>query len=238
MSATVEALGRCLVKGCTWQPLEHVAVDADGLAEDRLWSPVDKQLHCLRATEMPELVGLDAPRSALKALGPGRDETVHYYDRAVRASVHDGPLAHALSEAAGVPVRLARSRDQQRFIWSSPVSLLLRSELDEAGLPQDLARYRANVVVDDRGAPLHPTPGAQLRIGDLVLQVERPLDRCIVINHDPVTGRRDHSLLGRLRPGALLAHGCRVVRPGPVELGAGVQEAGGAVHDGAVTARH
>lgn len=223
MSAVVEALGRCLVKGCTWQPLERVAVGADGLAEDRLWSPVDEQLHCLRATEMPELVGLEASRSALEALGPGRDETVHYYDRAVRASVHDGPLARALSEAAGVPVRLARSRDGQRFIWSSPVSLLLRSELDEAGLPQDLARYRANVVVDDRETLLAPAPGQRLRIGGLALQVERPLDRCIVINHDPLTGRRDQSLLGRLRPGALLAHGCSVVRPGQLELGATVQ---------------
>lgn len=227
MSAVVEALGRCLVKGCTWQPLERVEAGVDGLAEDRLWSPVDEHLHCLRATGMPELVGLEAPRSALDALVPGRDQTVHYYDRAVRASVHDGPLAQALSAAAGVPVRLACSRDGQRFIWSSPVSLLLRSELEEAGLPQDLARYRANVVVDDRKAPLAPAPGQRLRIGPVVLQVERPLDRCIVINHDPVTGRRDHSLLGRLRPGALLAHGCRVVHPGELELGAGVQEVWG-----------
>lgn len=49
--------------------------------------------------------------------------------------------------------------------------------------------------------------------------VERELDRCLVVNHDPVTGEHDEDLLHRLRPGVLLGHGARVQSGGRLRTG-------------------
>lgn len=51
------------------------------------------------------------------------------------------------------------------------------------------------------------------------LVVERELDRCLVVNHDPVTGEHDEDLLHRLRPGVLLGHGARVQSGGRLRTG-------------------
>lgn len=218
----VESLGLSPLKGTSWLQRDVVDLTRHGLAGDRRWSPVGPDLRCVKATDVPWLAGvrvtpadLPPPQSALHG---GEQRTVMYYDRAFRCQLHDGELAARLSEAAGRELLLARTTGEVGFIWSSPVSVLLRSEISE--LPGDTGRYRPNVVLDDRAAPLQLAVGDRLDLGEVVLQVERPLERCLVIDHDPVTGRRDQRLLGRLRPGVLLGWGCRVVRPGALRVGA------------------
>ncbi|GAA1388933.1 MOSC domain-containing protein [Luteococcus peritonei] len=218
---SVERLGWSPVKGTSWLSAERLELDGDGIEGDRLWSPVTPDLRCVRATDLPWLAGLRVEPTELPGpddlLLDGRERTVLYYDRRFSALVHGGEVARRLSEAAGQELLLARTTGRRGFIWSSPVSLLLRSELDD--LPLDTDRYRPNIVLDDRAEPIRPEPGMRLRLGPVVLHVEAPLERCLVIDHHPVTGRRDQRLLGRLRPGVLLGWGCRVLAPGSLALG-------------------
>ncbi|WP_420174592.1 MOSC domain-containing protein [Luteococcus sp. OSA5] len=144
---------------------------------------------------------------------------MRYYDRSFNCTIHGGPVAERLSRAAGTDLLLARTTGTAGFIWSSPVSILLRSEVEALGLPTDLGRYRANLVVDDRDAPLTLGAGNVLDFGEVRLVVERELDRCLVVNHDPVTGEHDEDLLHRLRPGVLLGHGARVESGGLLRAG-------------------
>ncbi|GEM_PF-4045692 len=222
MDAAVESLGWTPVKGAAWLQEQSVELDEQGVAGDRLWSPVVGDigggLRCIKATDVPWLVGvgvLPAELADEPQLSPATTQ-VRYYHRHFEATIHRGRVAERLSRAAGQELWLARTSQRPGFIWSSPVSVLLRSELDD--LPTDTGRYRPNLVLDDRAAPLRLSPGSRLRVQGVELEVEQPLERCLVINHNPVTGQQDHSLLKRLHPGVLLAWGCRVVRPGTLRV--------------------
>lgn len=217
----VERLGFTLVKGLAWNGAQRLQVTASGVTGDRAWSPVRPDLTCLRATDFPSMVAMtmdadELPRPS-DLIFDGRPQEVRYYQRRIPATIHRGALAERISDWAGEEVWLARSVTDERFIWSSPVSVLLRSEL--AHLPGDVDRYRANIVLDDREAPLQLAPGSRLHLGSAELKIEGELERCIVVNHHPLTGAQDHSLLKRLRPGVKLAFGCRVVTPGEVRVG-------------------
>lgn len=211
----IQQVGWAPVKGVTWLTPGQVRVDAEGVVGDRAWSPVGENLVCLKATEAPELAGLRVSADELPE--PGGDEvTVTYWGRPFPATVHGGLVADRISAVVGQPLRLAHTRRRPGFVWSSPISVVLVSELD--GLPLDVGRYRANIVLDDRDSPLKLTVGQRLYVDEVVLEVERRLDRCVVINHDPVTGRRDADLLPLLPTGLVLGFGCRVVRAGRVRV--------------------
>lgn len=221
MSIVVEGLGLAEIKGLGWSAAREIQIAMSGVIGDRHWSPVTENGICIKATDFPSMVGIRFGRAELPAqadvLHGGQAQTIRYYSRSVSARVYKGALADRLSAAAGQRLYLARADGPGRFLWSSPVSVLLRSELE--GLPDDAGRYRANVVIDDRQAPLPLVIGVRLEIGEAVLEVERELERCVVINHDPATGIQDESLLRRLRAGVLLGYGCRVIRPGQVRCG-------------------
>lgn len=220
MSVKVARLGLALVKGLSWSTPHSMQVSASGVAHDRSWSPVTAGLQCLKATDFASLVGLRVTSQDLP--GPadicfdGKPQTVTYYGQPVQARLYRGALAKTLTEATGLEVLLAQ-RAAGGFVWSSAVSMLLRSEL--AVLPGDVDRYRANIVIDDLASPLVLPVGTRLQVGEVTLEVERELERCVLINHNPVTGQHDASLLRKLRPGALLGYGCRVLFDGKITLG-------------------
>ncbi|MEL4358134.1 MULTISPECIES: MOSC domain-containing protein [unclassified Luteococcus] len=226
--AIVESLGWTPVKGTSWHAASRLEVGVDGIEQDRRWTPITRDLRAVKATDVPQLAGLRVEPAQLPGVGEDlvfpRPRTVRYYHRPFTAWVHDGPLARRIGAVVGEPVWLAHTTGPAGFIWSSPVSLLLRSELAHPTepLPDDTARYRPNIVLNDREAPLSLRPGARIELPDgVLLEAERELDRCLVINHHPVTGARDANLLKRLRPGVLLGWGCRVLRPGTVHTTTG-----------------
>lgn len=218
--ARIERIGSTLVKGLGWCTHDRLGLTVGGLDGDRRWTPVwADDLTCLRAPQFPAMVRLPVEPEDL----PAADEHVvlpatriRYYDRRIPARVHSGPLAQRLSAEAGRQVLLARTLWSDAIVWGAPVSVLLRSEL--RGLPGDTDRYRPNLVIDDE-APLQLAVGARLELGPAVLEVVGELERCVLVDHDPVTGRKDHSLLKRLRPGVLLAYGCTVITKGEVRVG-------------------
>lgn len=232
MSVVVEGLGLALVKGLQWSQPTTAQVTSRGILGDRHWSPVTQDLVCIKATDFPEMVGVRASRDDLPAgddaLFDGQPQAVTYYTRTARARVYGGRLADRLSEAAGRRLLLAQASEPGHFLWSSPVSLLLRSQLGGFGLVwlgDDVGRYRANLVLDDRSEPLSLSVGTRLAVGSVVLEVERELERCVIINHHPASGERDVSLLGLLPPGLLLGYGCAVVHPGRINMGDSIRVA-------------
>ena len=167
MTARIERLGHTLVRGTAWRSLPAAEVGDHGIASDRRWTPVRPDLTCPRATDHPHLVrvdlGPDDLPGAAEALHRGDELPIAYYDRTLAARVYGGPAAERLSDALGEPVHLAHTTGSHGFIWSEPVSVLLRSEL--GGLPGDVDRYRANVVVDDIADPLRLAVGDHLALG-------------------------------------------------------------------------
>lgn len=223
----VHALGLTPVRGTGWHLCDEVVLDSGGVVGDRAWTPVLDDLSCLRLTEVPHLVAVRVTAAELPT-GPGRRAEVSYYGRTFAAGLHGGPVADRLSAAAGRRVAVAHTDERPGFVWSSPVSVLLSelAELSElAGLPGvdgdlgALGRYRTNIVIDDRESPLRSAPGVRLALGQVVVEVERELERCLVIDHDAATGVRDARLLHRLRPGVQLGFGTRVVRAGRLAVG-------------------
>lgn len=203
------------MRGTRWQGADELEVDHDGVVGDREWSAVDEHLRCVRAIDCPAMMTIVVDPSTLPAVSDD-DSMVTYWNRYIPASVHEAPLADEMSELIGVRVRLAHAQ-RPAFVWDAEVSVLFTSEL--RGLPDAAERYRANVVIDDHVGPVEIVPGLRLRLGSVELRVDAPIDRCVVIEHHPDTGVRDERLLHRLRPGALLGWGCRVVRPGHVRVG-------------------
>jgi MOSC domain-containing protein len=108
-----------------------------------------------------------------------------------------------------------------------PLSLLTTQTL--AGLARlagiDLAagRYRPNLLVDAPGRdfPEDTWVGRVLRIGGLRVRVDQRDKRCVMVTIDPVTLRRDPSVLraiARERDGWLGVYGS-TVEPGLVAVG-------------------
>lgn len=177
---------------------------------------------------------------------------VTYWGRPVEADLFDPPWCapgSAVARLVGQPVRLARARRRPGFLWHWPVSVLLVSEVpglvddeDEQGrreegqglpgdgegpgLPSGLARYRPNLVVDDRHAPLALAAGTVLRIGAVTLVCRERIERCAVVNHDPSDVERVTPVLRSL-PDHRLGWGCEVLAEGNVSCGTPVEVVAG-----------
>ncbi len=69
------------------------------------------------------------------------------------------------------------------------------------GGPVDPLRMRANIYVEGWAAwaELEATPGAVVRIGEVVCEVVKPIPRCIAVHVDPVAGVRDLDVLAAMR---------------------------------------
>ena len=150
--------------------------------------------------------------------------------REVTARVVDGPWRQLLSELAGKPVRLVRPEEIGASL-TEPVTLVSRASIDrlaeEAGAPVDPRRFR--MLLELSGCDVHEEDtwgGRRLRVGDVVLRVGGPIERCAVTTRDPDTGERDLDTLRliagyRGRPRGSIDFGvyARVEQPGVVRVG-------------------
>ena len=62
-------------------------------------------------------------------------------------------------------------------------------------------RMRANIYVEGEApwAELRALAGAKLRVGEVILEVIKPIPRCVAVHVDPATGVRDLDVVGALR---------------------------------------
>ncbi|WP_110182768.1 MOSC domain-containing protein [Nocardioides solisilvae] len=243
----VSRLGLTPLKGARHLARRSVLLDAAGPAGDRAFCLVDPvAARCLRTVEHPALLGTEAEwdgeRLVTRLPGglvvegepapTGERLVVDYWGRPAAVEPVAGPWAAAYARLLGRDVVLARCAPGV-VVFDAPVSLVTRSSLAAlsraVGAAVDPARFRATLVVDD-GPGAAPDvdqawAGRRLHVGAAELRVLGPVDRCAVVEVDPVSGRRDLSLLralaarGRSDHPLALGVDAEVLRPGRVRVG-------------------
>jgi MOSC domain-containing protein len=139
--------------------------------------------------------------------------------------VIDPALAAELAPGAR-PIKLDRG-----VFDTSPISLLSRQGVsgiaELAATELDVRRFRPNLVLEADGAfPEDDWVGATLAIGSARIRVDRRDQRCVVVNVDPASSRRDSSVLQaitRERQACLGVYGT-TVRPGAIQPGDTVRQ--------------
>jgi uncharacterized protein YcbX len=181
----VASLHRYPVKSLVGERLEVADIVERGLRGDRLWAVRDPDgklgsgKSSRRFRKMEGLLDLVASYDDDVPL-------VRFPDgRVVRG---DADIDAALSAHVGRPVTLARESDVSHFD-DGPVHLVTTSSLREVaqrlGEPVDPRRFRPNLVVDTgdlAGLVEDGWVGRRLHVGEVVLQVEARMPRCVMVN--------------------------------------------------------
>jgi len=218
------ALWRYPVKSMAAEPLDIVDVSWHGLAGDRRWAfiregQVRSGFPWLTMRELPELSHY-RPRLA-EPDRPNASTTLVRTPAGEEFDVVDAALADQL----GPGVRVIK---QDRGVFDTfPVSLLTTQTVAAlgrlVGTDLEVTRFRPNLLVDAVGHdfPEDAWVGRTLRIGELCLRVDQRDKRCVMVNIDPVTLRRDPAVLRAIaqnRDTRLGVYGT-TVQPGQIALG-------------------
>ncbi len=180
----VTELWRYPVKSLAGERLERAEVTANGVAGDRIVHVRDARGRVLNARNHPRLLGLHGTLDPHgEPLIDGRSWTAPESAAAVRA-------------AAGPQARLARYDGPERF---DVLPLLIATDGAIAALGVDGRRLRPNIVVGGvPGVLERQWPGRRLRIGEVVIAMEKLRGRCVMTTYDPDTQAQDLSVLQRI----------------------------------------
>ena len=226
----VTGIGRYPVKSMAAQRLDSVDVSWNGLAGDRRWAFVRDGMTrsgfpWLTIRERPEL-GLYRPTFT----EPDRPDASSTLVRTPSGRELD-VVDPALAEELGSGVRVLK---QDRGVFDTmPLSLISTRTITAlealVGADLDVLRFRPNLLVeplDDAPFPEDAWVGRVLRIGAprpgaLRMRVDKRDQRCVMVNVDPVTTRRDPAVLRAIaqhRQACLGVYGS-TVHPGRVAVG-------------------
>jgi uncharacterized protein len=226
---SVTALFRYPVKSLVGEELREVDIDRRGVTGDRLWSVRDPDGKLGSGKSSRRFRRMDG----LLALSAAYDESVPVltfpHGRVVRGD--DEAVHEALSGHVGRPVRLEREERVSHFD-EGPLHLVTTASLERVsrarGVPVDIRRLRANVLVESTEVEDAWT-GRRLAIGDdVVVQVLYPMPRCVMLDLPQRGLPADRGLLRAVTETNLGELGvvADVVTPGRVRLGDGVRHAG------------
>jgi uncharacterized protein YcbX len=246
---TVARISIAPVKGFRLSHPEQIELGPDGVAENRRFFLIDPDGERLRSslTPWPVLVRADYDAGAERlrmafpdgtelegdADAPGEPVHAQAGSLDITGRVVPGPWEEPLSELAGHPVRLVRA-DHIGAGLHGPVTLVSDGSLERLGLQAggetiDSRRFRMLFELTGCGAHEEDTwEGRSFSVGEAVVRVGGPVDRCAVTTRDPDTGKRDLDTLRLIRSyrgqresdGAILfgVYGS-VVQPGRVRVG-------------------
>jgi uncharacterized protein YcbX len=244
--AVVAGLALAPVKGLRLVAVDAVDVRPSGPAGDRaflLREPDGKIALTMRNPRLVQVVpAWDADRGELalsfpdgtRVAGPverGAAVTTAFYDgRPVAGHVVEGPFGAALSEHAGHEVQLVARVTTETGGDDSPVTLMSRASLAALGAALgngelDGRRFRMTIEIEGVEAwEEHGWGGRAVHVGDAVLRVAAPTERCAVTTRAPDDGHRDAPVLkalAQLRGKDDVTFGvwCEVVAPGRVRVG-------------------
>lgn len=239
MIPRITRLGLALIKGTRHTDRDEIELDDHGPVGDRTWCLVDRAAaRVLRTVENPSLIQLVARDlgDRLAVTTPDGQTTeagtraaadgirgVDYWGRGARIRLQDTDLNSLFSDHLEREVMLALA-DRGDVVYAEPISIVTTGalrRLSEAitqrgyAVPPALeVRFRATVTLD---ADEDPAPGTRLQLGEAVVEVGEPLERCAVIDLDPASGERNSRLLEHVRSAdgrLLFGVGARVVTPG------------------------
>lgn len=223
----VAALWRYPVKSMAAEQLDSADLSWHGLAGDRRWAfvrdlPARNGFPWLTIREKPDLVRYrpwpaepDRPDASPVLVTTPSGEKLDVADPALAAELGDGVRVMKLNRG---------------LFDSAPLSVLSTQSVD--GLSRllgdaevDPLRFRPNVLIEAVDtAPAFPEEawiGATLAIGGARLHLDRRDKRCMIVNVDPVTARRDPGILRAIARQRDVCFGVYAspVAPGPVAVG-------------------
>jgi len=221
----IVALWRYPVKSMGAEALDETELSWNGLAGDRRWAFIrdGKQrsgFPWLTIRERPVMAHYQ-PRFA-QPHQPDKSPTLVRTPAGAELDVVDPALAAEL----GAGVRVIK---QDRGVFDAlPLSLITTQTLATLGArvdaELDARRFRPNLVVAATGRAAFPEDGwigSVLRIGEARVRLDKRDQRCVMVNIDPTTTRRDPAILRAIakhRAGCLGVYGT-TVQPGRVAVG-------------------
>jgi uncharacterized protein len=181
---TVAAIRRYPVKSMGGESLEHVELDARGLAGDRLYAVVDGDGKLASGKDSRRFRRRDQVFSYAAVTAPHGGVEVRRDER--RWLVGDEALDAELSDAFGDAVRVLAEAETPYFD-DGPVSLVGTASLEwcrrELGVDADPRRTRTNLVLETTEPFEEETwAGRTLEIGSVELLVDRRLERCRMVD--------------------------------------------------------
>jgi uncharacterized protein YcbX len=225
MVGRVVALWRYPVKSMAGEPLDEAELSWHGLAGDRRWAFIrdGKQrsgFPWLTIRQRPAMAHYQ-PRFA-QPDQPDRSATVVRTPTGADLDVADPALAAELGDGA-------RAIKQDRGVFDTfPLSLITTQTLAalsaRVDTELDVRRFRPNLLVAATGRVAFPEDrwiGSVLRIGAARVRIDKRDKRCVMVNIDPATTRRDPAILRTIaddRAGCLGAYGT-TVQPGRIAIG-------------------
>ena len=228
------------VKSLATVTRDHIRLERGGVPEDRRAFLVDDEGTVVTLRRHPQLIrlhpDLDLHLGTLGVRTPAGDlATTPLADAAgeVRARLYGkdrvgrvlpGAVADVISGVAGERIRVVLADDVGTGWDEGPVSLLGRSSAVAVGGDRDTARYRMLVELEHTAPYEEDTwVGRTVRLGEAVVQVTHPLERCVIITQSPATGEKDwdglHVLAQERGPDLCLGVIAEVLQPGSVRLG-------------------
>ena len=202
----VAELWRYPVKSLAGERLQRAIVTSNGIEGDRVVH-VRAGRRVVTARTHPRLLGLAAVLGLDgQPVIDGRPWTAAESAAAIRAAV-------------GAEATLARYDGRERF---DVLPLLVATDGAIAALGVDGRRLRPNIVIAGvEGLAEREWPGRRLRIGDVVVAVEKLRGRCVMTTYDPDTQVQDLGVLQRIVDdfGGRMALDSSVVSPGTIAVG-------------------
>lgn len=202
----VAELWRYPVKSLAGERLSRARVTPNGIDGDRVVHVRDGR-RVLTARTHPKLLGLSATLGDDgEPLIDGRPWTAAESAAAIRA-------------AAGPRATLARHDGPERF---DVLPLLVATDGAIAALGVDGRRLRPNIVLAGvEGLAERGWPGRRLRIGDVVIALEKLRGRCVMTTYDPDTQAQDLGVLQRIVDdfGGRMALDSAVLSAGTIGIG-------------------
>lgn len=204
----VAELWRYPVKGLRGERVDRLQVEADGGPGDRSLAVVDER-GIVTGRRKQRMIGLAA------TLGADGEPLVD-------GSPWQAPeSAAAIREVAGSGAKLTRPLGGGGHEHDAAPILLL-TDGSVAQLGYDRRRFRPNIYVEGAEGPVEQSwIGRRVRVGELVLAVAEPCERCVITTIDPDTIEVDLEVLKRIRAelGGMLGVYCTIAEAGTVAVG-------------------
>ncbi|HWL41487.1 MAG TPA: MOSC N-terminal beta barrel domain-containing protein [Ilumatobacter sp.] len=226
----VSQLWRYPIKSLAGEPLERADVGPLGISGDRQFGLVDRTTGLvLTARRVPELLFATPTTAGGQAAIELPDGTVTADDRALSEW-----LGRRVTLAAATPDRHGTYEiavddgdpGSEWIRWDGPDGVFHdsgRTRLSIVAEPAlgdwDVRRFRPNVVVS--GGDERDLLGRQIRIGEVLADVVKEIDRCVIVTRPQPALARDLDVLrtvARERSGNL-GVGALVVEPGSIAIG-------------------
>lgn len=202
----VAELWRYPVKGLRGERLDQVEVAEGGIPGDRGLAVVDER-GIVTGRRKQRMIGVPG------TLGGNGEALIdgHPWNSAEAESL--------IRDVSGTDARLTKPTSGHEHD-EAPILLLSDGSINQLGY--DHRRFRPNIYFEGADGPIEQEwIGRHVRVGDLILSVDKPDVRCVITTIDPDTIAVDLDVLKRVNDelDGVMGVYCSVIEPASVNLG-------------------